>query len=90
MTCRFKSPSMKRDSWNWCSMGYALPATVVGRDTGSTQMTEMALVTTTTPDSVLQVINPPGAATTLTISPYAGSGGLVTPVSASLIIERLS
>lgn len=70
--------------------GVALPATVVGRDTGSTQMTEMALVTTTTPDSVLEVINPPGAATTLTISPYAGSGGLVTPVSASLIIERLS
>jgi hypothetical protein len=67
--------------------GVALAYTVVGRDTGTSQITETALVTTTIPDSELQVINPVEGLTALTITPNAG--GISNPVSASLVIERL-
>ena len=66
----------------------ALSYTVVGRDTGTSQITEMALVTTTSVNSVLQVINPAAAPQALTITPDAG-GVSGSAVSASLIIERL-
>jgi hypothetical protein len=66
--------------------GTPLPYTVVGRATGTSQITEMALVTTTTVDSGLQVLNPSGDPIALTITPNAGGNDAV---SASLIIERL-
>jgi hypothetical protein len=63
--------------------GVALAYTVVGRATGTSQLVGQALVTTTTADSVLQLENPVGASTALTITPLAGGS---SPVSATLII----
>lgn len=65
--------------------GIPLPYTVVGRATGTTQITEMTLVTTSSA-SQLQVINPSTDSTTLTVSLDAGGSDAV---SASIIIERL-
>jgi hypothetical protein len=72
-------------SLNGADLGY----TVVGRASGTTQITETALVTTTVVNSVLEVINSPGSPTALTITPYAGGNIGSTPVSASLVIERI-
>jgi hypothetical protein len=66
--------------------GVALPYTVVGRATGTSQIVEEALVTTTLPNSPLQVWNPVGNSFPLTISPNAGG---TNTVSGSLIIHRL-
>jgi hypothetical protein len=63
-----------------------LPYTVVGRLAGTSQIVGMALVTTTSTDSVLRVLNPAGNAAALTITPIAGGA---STVSASLIIELL-
>jgi hypothetical protein len=63
-----------------------LPYTVSGRATGTSQITGEALVTTTTIDSVLSVINPAGNSTALTITPLAGG---TQPVAASLVVEKL-
>lgn len=63
-----------------------LPYTVVGRDTGSTQITETALVTTTLPDSSLQVLNPSGSANSLSIPVVSGG---YDPVNATLVIEQI-
>ncbi len=60
--------------------------TVVGRDTGTSQITETALITATA-NSSLSVINPSADPDSLTLSPSAG-GDL--SVSASLIIEQLT
>lgn len=64
----------------------ALPYTVVGRATGNSQIVGESLVTTTLPNSFLQVWNPSGNPVSLTITPSAGG---VNSVSASLIIHRL-
>jgi hypothetical protein len=61
--------------------------TVVGRATGVTQIVENTLVQVTNVNSELEVINPSGESTALTVSPDAGG---TLPSSASLIIERLS
>lgn len=66
--------------------GAPIANSVVGRDTGTTQIVGLSLVTTTTPNSVLEVINPPGNSTALTIEPVAGG---THPVSAHLVIIRL-
>jgi hypothetical protein len=66
--------------------GVALPYTVVGRATGTSQIVGESLVTTTLPNSFLQVWNPAGNPVSLTISQNAGGSN---PVSASLIIHRL-
>ncbi len=66
--------------------GTELPDTVVGRATGTSEITGESLITTTTPDSVLEVVNPPGESNALTITPDAGGSD---PVSASLVIEEL-
>ena len=63
-----------------------LAYTVVGRASGTSQIIGMALVTTTTADSVLTVRNPAGNATALTITPVAGG---ISPVSAHLVITQL-
>lgn len=66
--------------------GVELPYTVVGRATGTTQIVEFALVTTTTPNSILTVRNPAGESTALTITPLAGG---TNPVSANLVITLI-
>lgn len=64
----------------------ALPYTVYGRATGTSQIAGEALVTTTVLNSDISLINPSGESTALTITPLAGG---VAAVAASLIIERL-
>ncbi len=66
--------------------GADLPYTVVGRATGTSQIIGMALVETTTENSVLTVRNPEGTAEALTITPLAGG---VRPVSAHLVIVQI-
>jgi hypothetical protein len=68
--------------------GAVLAYTVVGRDTGTSQIVGQALVTTTSANSTLQVLNPASDSTSLTSTPNAGTGA-VDAVSASLIIEFL-
>jgi len=63
-----------------------LASTVVGRATGTNQLTGMALVRTTAINSLLSVRNPAGESTALSITPLAGG---TSPVSAHLIITRL-
>ncbi len=66
--------------------GADLDYTVVGRATGTSQIVGMALVTTTSINSILTVRNPAGNAAALTITPLAGG---TRPVSAHLVITRL-
>jgi hypothetical protein len=63
-----------------------LPATVVGRATGTNQIVGVALVTTASTNSILSVCNPTGNSTALTITPNAGGAGAV---SAHLVIVRI-
>lgn len=63
-----------------------LSYTVVGRATGTTPIAGESLVTTSTANSVLSVLNPTGSNVALTVTPAAGG---VDAVSASLIVERL-
>ena len=67
--------------------GADLAYTVVGRSTGSSQIVEMALVTTTVINSLITVRNPAGNSTALTITPLAGG---TRPVSAHLVITQIS
>ncbi len=67
--------------------GADLPYTVAGREAGAAQIVGMALVTTTTANSVLTVRNPEGTAPPLTLTPSAGG---TRPVSAHLVILQLS
>jgi len=64
-----------------------LPETVVGRATGTTQIIGVSLVTTTTSNSILQVINPAGNAL-LTIPPFDSTNS-THPGSAHLTIIRI-
>ncbi|MDO8391539.1 MAG: collagen-like protein [Actinomycetota bacterium] len=64
--------------------GTELANTVVGRATGTTQITGIALVETTAVNSILTVRNPSGNSTALSVTPLAGGAA---PVSATLIIE---
>jgi len=66
--------------------GDALAYTVVGRATGTSQIIGMALVTTTSINSVLTVRNPADNSTALTITPNAGG---TEPVSAHLVILQI-
>jgi hypothetical protein len=66
--------------------GQNLDYTVVGRDTGCSQIVGMAIVTTTVEDSILTVRNPAGNATALTVTPLAGG---TLPVSAHLVITQI-
>lgn len=68
--------------------GVEVADSVVGRATGTTQFTGLSLITTTTPNSILEVINPSGQTPALTITPFAGSSG-TRPVSAHLLIVRI-
>jgi len=66
--------------------GDPLEYTVVGRATGTSQIIGMAIVTTTSINSILTVRNPADNATALTITPSAGG---TQPVSAHLVIIQL-
>ncbi len=66
--------------------GADLEYTVAGRATGTSQIVGMAVVTTTSVDSVLTVRNPAGNAAALTITPLAGG---TRPVSANLVITQI-
>lgn len=66
--------------------GSPLDYTVVGRATGTSQIIGMAIVTTTSVNSILTVRNPADNTTALTITPSAGG---TEPVSAHLVITQL-
>ena len=66
--------------------GAEVANTVVGRATGTSQIVGTSFVTTTTPNSILEIINPAGNSTALTITPVAGG---THPVSAHLVIIRV-
>ena len=61
--------------------------TVVGRATGTSQIIGMAIVNTTTINSILTVRNPAGNAAALTITPVDGG---TRPVSAHLVIIQIA
>ena len=63
-----------------------LEYTVVGRATGTSQIIGMAIVTTTTINSILTVRNPADNTTALTITPNAGG---TEPVSAHIVIMQI-
>ncbi len=65
----------------------ALPYTVYGRATGTSEISGEALVTTTVANSVVSVVNPSDNSTALTITPLAGG---TNAAAASLVIEQLS
>jgi hypothetical protein len=64
-----------------------LPYTVYGRATGTSQIAGDALVTTTTPNSTVELRNPAGNTPALTITPLAGGA---QPAVASIVIQQLS
>ena len=66
--------------------GVPLAYTVVGRATGTSQIVGMSLVTTSTTNSTLNVQNPSGNSTALTITPLAGG---TQSVSAHLVITQI-
>ena len=66
--------------------GAPLAYTVVGRATGTSDISGLFLVETTTINSVLTVRNPAGNAAALTITPLAGG---TNPVSAHLVILQI-
>ena len=66
--------------------GAEVANSVVGRATGTSQIVGLSLVTTTTANSILEVINPSGNSPALTITPVAGG---THPVSAHLVIIRI-
>ena len=66
--------------------GADLQYTVVGRATGTSQIIGMAIVETTTINSILTVRNPAGNSTALTITPSAGG---TRAVSAHLVITQI-
>ena len=69
--------------------GVPIANSVVGRDTGTCQIVGISTVTTSTANSVLEVISPPTNLHAIIIPPWAGSVNHTTPVSAHLIIIRI-
>jgi hypothetical protein len=66
--------------------GVGLANTVVGRATGTSQLVGSTIITTTSVNSALSVINPVGNSTALTVTPIAGGA---SAVSATLTIKTL-
>lgn len=67
--------------------GADIPYTVVGRETGTSQIVGMSIIETTAANSVLTVRNPDGTAAPLTVTPLAGG---TRAASAHLVIVRLA
>ena len=61
--------------------------TVIGRATGTSIISETCLIRTNLPNEVIQINNPLGAPTALTVTPIAGGPNTV---SAHLVITRYS
>jgi len=66
--------------------GTEIPISLVGRATGTSQIVGVSLLTTTSPNSFLEVVNPSGNTPALTITPIAGG---TQSVSAHLVIIRI-
>lgn len=66
--------------------GTDIPTSVVGRATGTNQISGHTMIMTTSPNSILQVVNPSGNPVALTINPTAGGTRAVT---ANLVITRI-
>ena len=66
--------------------GQDLEYTVTGRATGTSEIVGIAIISTTSVNSVLTVRNPAGNAAALTITPLAGG---TRPVSAHLVITQI-
>lgn len=64
-----------------------LPQTVVGRNTGTSQIVGSIVITTTAPNSVLSLRNASGNSTALTITPIAGG---THAVSATITIKQIA
>ena len=70
--------------------GVEVPSTVVGRNTGTTQIVGNVLIQNSVPGSLLSVRNPTYTTVALTISPSAGgSTPFTSPLTSSLVIKRL-
>ena len=69
--------------------GVPIAYSVVGQDTGTSQIVGISTVTTSAANSVLSVINPPANVNSVIIPPAAGSVNRLTPVSAHLVIIRI-
>ena len=63
-----------------------VPISIVGRATGTNQITSLSLLQTTTINTILTIINPVGETTALTLTPFAGG---INQVSAHLVISRM-
>jgi len=63
------------------------PRSRAGRATGTSQISNDFLITTTAPNTTVSLRNPSGNAAALTITPIAGGA---SPVSASLVIKQLA
>jgi hypothetical protein len=63
-----------------------IPISIVGRATGTNQITSLSLLQTTTINTILTIINPVGETTALTLTPFAGG---INQVSAHLVISRM-
>ena len=63
-----------------------LEYTVAGRATGTSEIVGIAIISTTTTNSILTVRNPAGNAAALTVTPLAGG---TRPVSAHLVITQI-
>ena len=63
-----------------------LPTTVAGRATGTDQIVNDVLITTTSVNNVLSLRNPAGEPTALTVTPLAGG---TDPVSGWLVIKQI-
>ena len=66
--------------------GTVQPQTTVGQATGTNILIGSSFVTTTVPNTVLEVINPAGNPTALTVTPIAGG---TNAVAATLTIRQL-
>ncbi len=66
--------------------GTDIPTSVVGRATGTSQISGHTMIVTTSTNSVLRVVNPSGNPVALTVNPTAGG---TRAVSANLVITRI-
>jgi hypothetical protein len=66
--------------------GVEMPNTVVGRATGTSQVTGHTMINTTVANSLLSIVNPSGNPAALTITTIAGGN---RAVSANLVITRI-
>jgi hypothetical protein len=69
--------------------GTGVATTIFGRERTTCQIVGSTIITTSSPNTVLSILNPVGNPQALTLTRYAGDNG-VNPVSATLTIEQLA